>query len=324
MPFSEPSSFNLSNTYHPDSFHQSSSGPSSSTSGSPKNMDFPRSTSPVDARTKNARAQARHRAKRKAYIENLENTVRQLRAAVSQGLSPQAQAQAQVLERENARLRAEAQYLRAQLNSLGEPATGPLSSSWVPAPSQNANSSMRLPSALGLSASSSSSPSHSSMSDYQRLRSALSAENLRSGHSPESRRDRAAASAPYSVDPMRRNSYRPQDYQYTLQTVDATAGSTSAAASLLSSPYQQSGSSSSSTVADLYEQNYAAYSYSGASTSSTQQAPTSTVYSNAPIAAPQSSYPPLSSYTASLYGLSEPQYTGSQEDIKPVIDQSQN
>lgn len=137
--------------------------------------------------SKNARAQARHRAKRKAYIENvsparhqvvvrsqvppsppsltvgaistqLETSVRQLRIAVTSGLSPEAAAQAQLLERENARLRAEAQYLRSQLGVNAGPLTAPMSSSWsgpshAVAIGQNGNTGrtvgVRLPSIAG-------------------------------------------------------------------------------------------------------------------------------------------------------------------------------
>ncbi|KAG8956582.1 hypothetical protein FRC04_000060 [Tulasnella sp. 424] len=91
-----------------------------------------RPDSPVDTRSKNARAQARHRAKRKAYVENLENTVHQLRAALAAGgSSPDIAAQIQFLEQENARLRAESQALRAQLGASASPTTPTSSSTGV-------------------------------------------------------------------------------------------------------------------------------------------------------------------------------------------------
>ncbi|KAG8927619.1 hypothetical protein FRC01_007165 [Tulasnella sp. 417] len=103
-----------------------------------------RPDSPADTRSKNARAQARltdailaptpssnrHRAKRKAYVENLETTVHQLRAALAaSGSSPDIAAQIQYLEQENARLRAESQALRAQLGGASGSPTTPTSSS---------------------------------------------------------------------------------------------------------------------------------------------------------------------------------------------------
>ncbi|KAG9017652.1 hypothetical protein FRB90_000348 [Tulasnella sp. 427] len=89
-----------------------------------------RPDSPADTRSKNARAQARHRAKRKAYVENLETTVHQLRAALAaSGSSPDGAAQIAYLEQENARLRAESQALRVQLGASATSPTTPTGSS---------------------------------------------------------------------------------------------------------------------------------------------------------------------------------------------------
>ncbi|KAG8935883.1 hypothetical protein FRC02_005882 [Tulasnella sp. 418] len=94
-----------------------------STSSNVSNANLSNSESSSDPRTKNARAQARHRAKRKAYVEQLEATVHSLRAAVNLNMtSPTVAAKIQYLEEENARLRRESQALRARLES----ATGAL------------------------------------------------------------------------------------------------------------------------------------------------------------------------------------------------------
>ncbi|KAI0033018.1 hypothetical protein K488DRAFT_21578, partial [Vararia minispora EC-137] len=68
-------------------------------------------------RSRNAKAQARHRAKRKAYIEQLEQTVTKLQTALA--LSPEQvaalpppSARIRQLEHENATLRAENDDLR--------------------------------------------------------------------------------------------------------------------------------------------------------------------------------------------------------------------
>ncbi|KAG8865372.1 hypothetical protein FRB96_000262 [Tulasnella sp. 330] len=256
--------------YYPEPQLQFSTSSSlSSGSGSPADMMNQRSPSPVDARTKNARAQARHRAKRKAYIENLEASVRQLRIAVTSGLSPQAAAQAQLLERENARLRAEAQYLRSQLGANVGPLTAPMSSSWngpsQSTTSQNGNTErtpgVRLPNmagTLGAMSSTRTSPSPSSYAGQPRLRTAYSAENLRINRkSPENRLRRAA---PYAlVGSMRRDVQRQSssqsDYQYTPRQFQAQETETSG--SLDGSPYVQqqpqsprASSYSSSTIAE--------------------------------------------------------------------------
>ncbi|KAI0048671.1 hypothetical protein FA95DRAFT_1456737, partial [Auriscalpium vulgare] len=71
-------------------------------------------------RSRNAKAQARHRAKRKAYIEQLEQTVTKLQTALA--LSPDQVAalppptlRIRQLEQENARLLRENEDLRRQL-----------------------------------------------------------------------------------------------------------------------------------------------------------------------------------------------------------------
>ncbi|KAG9027473.1 hypothetical protein FRB95_007743 [Tulasnella sp. JGI-2019a] len=334
---------------------QPTSSSLSSGSGSPIEMVNQRSPSPVDARTKNARAQARHRAKRKAYIENLETSVRQLRIAVTAGLSPQAQAQAQILERENARLRAEAQYLRSQLGASNGSLTAPMSSSWS-GPSHGAMvgqagntdraPGVRLPYIAGamgpITTSTRTSPSPPSYTGHSRLRAAYSAENLRiSGRSPENRRRRA----PYApVDGMRREVHRQsssqsqQDFQYTPRQFHAQGAD--AGASLDGSPYQQSShpsSYSSSAATEGFDQintstnptySYALkpdqqphYEYQNQTQYEEQDDPT--VYSDTAIVAPQAQpcYPPLSDYTATTFGLNgcAPQYTTAPEDIKPLV-----
>ncbi|KAG9048259.1 hypothetical protein FS837_000395 [Tulasnella sp. UAMH 9824] len=102
-------------------YHHQYSNPSSSSSSPEMSV---RPDSPVDTR--------RHRAKRKAYVENLENTVHQLRAALAaSGSSPDIATQIQYLEQENARLRAESQALRAQLGASATSPTTPTSSAGI-------------------------------------------------------------------------------------------------------------------------------------------------------------------------------------------------
>ncbi|KAF8622396.1 hypothetical protein AX15_007048 [Amanita polypyramis BW_CC] len=75
-------------------------------------------------RSRNAKAQARHRAKRKAYIEQLEQTVTKLQTAL--GLSPDQVAvlpsplaKIRELEQENARIHKENEDLRRMLTEAG-------------------------------------------------------------------------------------------------------------------------------------------------------------------------------------------------------------
>ncbi|KAF8624734.1 hypothetical protein AX17_007065 [Amanita inopinata Kibby_2008] len=75
-------------------------------------------------RSRNAKAQARHRAKRKAYIEQLEQTVTKLQTAL--GLSPDQVAvlpsplaKIRELEQENVRLQKENEELRRMLTETG-------------------------------------------------------------------------------------------------------------------------------------------------------------------------------------------------------------
>jgi regulator of replication initiation timing len=75
-------------------------------------------------RSRNAKAQARHRAKRKAYIEQLEQTVTKLQTAL--GLSPEQVAalppplmKIRELEQENARLHRENEEMRRMLGETG-------------------------------------------------------------------------------------------------------------------------------------------------------------------------------------------------------------
>ncbi|KAF9516075.1 hypothetical protein BS47DRAFT_1341419 [Hydnum rufescens UP504] len=77
----------------------------------------------INSKSRNARAQARHRAKRKAYIEQLEENVTQLQAAMnarsSEGMGPgTSSARLIELEQENLRLRQEINHLRGQLAEL--------------------------------------------------------------------------------------------------------------------------------------------------------------------------------------------------------------
>ncbi|KAJ3764491.1 hypothetical protein EV360DRAFT_77432 [Lentinula raphanica] len=83
-------------------------------------------------RSRNAKAQARHRAKRKAYIEQLEQTVTKLQTAM--GVTPEhvaalppPLAKIRELEQENARLAKENDELRRLLTDSGIPITGPAS-----------------------------------------------------------------------------------------------------------------------------------------------------------------------------------------------------
>lgn len=67
-----------------------------------------------DARARNAQAQARHRAKRKAYIATLEATVADLQNAIQNNGS--GETIIQQLQSENARLRREISFLRSQMD----------------------------------------------------------------------------------------------------------------------------------------------------------------------------------------------------------------
>ncbi|KAG8689158.1 hypothetical protein FRC11_003957 [Ceratobasidium sp. 423] len=106
--------------------------PAARTSHSPPSMheDEPAGTG-LQSRSRNARAQARHRAKRKKYIETLEETVKRLQSIVdAAGLDPNAfpppMPSAHVhshpylreLQDDNARLRREADALRVQIAAL--------------------------------------------------------------------------------------------------------------------------------------------------------------------------------------------------------------
>ncbi|KZV91345.1 hypothetical protein EXIGLDRAFT_837176 [Exidia glandulosa HHB12029] len=91
--------------------HQNASSPESPPSDAGQQQTDP------PPRSRNAKAQARHRAKRKAYIEQLEQTVSRLQAALS--VPPEqlgaSNARVQELEQENMRLHAEIDMLKAQL-----------------------------------------------------------------------------------------------------------------------------------------------------------------------------------------------------------------
>jgi len=86
-------------------------------------LPMAQSTSAADRpeRSRNAKAQARHRAKRKAYIEQLEQTVTKLQTALA--LSPEQVAalppptlRIRQLEQENSKLLRENDELRRQLH----------------------------------------------------------------------------------------------------------------------------------------------------------------------------------------------------------------
>ncbi|CAE6450756.1 unnamed protein product [Rhizoctonia solani] len=109
----------------------------------------------LQSRSRNARAQARHRAKRKKYIETLEDTVKRLQTIVdAAGLDPNAfpppMQSAHVhshpylrdLQDDNARLRREADALRVQIAALtahvsagGSHVTSSLPLHYAPSPS---------------------------------------------------------------------------------------------------------------------------------------------------------------------------------------------
>ncbi|KAI0074350.1 hypothetical protein K474DRAFT_1601681 [Panus rudis PR-1116 ss-1] len=81
----------------------------------------PSASSDRPERSRNAKAQARHRAKRKAYIEQLEQTVTKLQYALSYtpeqvAALPQPVVRIRELEEENAMLRREVAELRHQLD----------------------------------------------------------------------------------------------------------------------------------------------------------------------------------------------------------------
>ncbi|KAG9088521.1 hypothetical protein FS749_002099 [Ceratobasidium sp. UAMH 11750] len=106
--------------------------PPARTSHSPVSHDEEHTGTGLHSRSRNARAQARHRAKRKAYIENLEANVKRLQAIVdANGLDPTAPpppppAHAphphpyviHELQAANDRLRREADEMRVQLEAL--------------------------------------------------------------------------------------------------------------------------------------------------------------------------------------------------------------
>ncbi|KAH7106883.1 hypothetical protein BKA62DRAFT_220039 [Auriculariales sp. MPI-PUGE-AT-0066] len=85
----------------------------SATPPSDESPDALHSSADKPERSRNAKAQARHRAKRKAYIESLEQTVARLQAAVS-GTSD-SHSRVTDLEQENLRLRSENDMLKVQL-----------------------------------------------------------------------------------------------------------------------------------------------------------------------------------------------------------------
>ncbi|KAG8740843.1 hypothetical protein FRC10_003838 [Ceratobasidium sp. 414] len=98
---------------------------------SPMSHDEEHAGTGLHSRSRNARAQARHRAKRKAYIENLEANVKRLQAIVdANGLDPAAPSPPPAhaphphpyviheLQAANDRLRREADDMRVQLEAL--------------------------------------------------------------------------------------------------------------------------------------------------------------------------------------------------------------
>ncbi|KAF8607251.1 hypothetical protein BDV93DRAFT_305188 [Ceratobasidium sp. AG-I] len=108
--------------------------PAARTSGSPPSNDdddLEHAGTGIHSRSRNARAQARHRAKRKAYIESLETNVKRLQALVDahgldsnayQPLPPAAPHShpyaIRDLQDDNARLRREHDAMRVQLAAL--------------------------------------------------------------------------------------------------------------------------------------------------------------------------------------------------------------
>ncbi|KAG9099365.1 hypothetical protein FRC06_005358 [Ceratobasidium sp. 370] len=106
--------------------------PAARSSHSPVSHDEEHPGTGLHSRSRNARAQARHRAKRKAYIENLEANVKRLQAIVdANGLDPAAPPPPPAahaphphpyviheLQAANDRLRREADEMRVQLEAL--------------------------------------------------------------------------------------------------------------------------------------------------------------------------------------------------------------
>lgn len=202
--------------------------------------------------------------------------MRQLRTAVTSGSSPQAVAQAQLLERENVRLRAEAQFLRARLSSIdtSPPLLPTISSSSVPSSSlftpasafgssQNRNEySLRLPSVSdtmvstysclvsvddrlmlvlcfqGQSNSSSSSSASSTYAGQQRSY-ASSMDNSNGARGYESAAEyRRRVTSPYSLDySSTRHSYSQEYPQSTLQQSSSSSVAPLTGSALSPSPY---------------------------------------------------------------------------------------
>ncbi|KAG8905757.1 hypothetical protein FRB99_008330 [Tulasnella sp. 403] len=279
-----------------------------------------RAPSPQDTRSKNARAQARHRAKRKAYVETLENTVHQLRAALSStGSSPESAMQIQYLEQENARLRAESQSLRAQLGTItngaaaaaaaaaGVGVSSPSSSmSYAPQPPSHHSSayggtdaSLRLPSvsdAMGLSRSSSSSM-YGQQQQQQHHSSYLAddAANARGRYYESTVDYRRRVSQPYGLPPA-------------TSTTGTTRRDNSGGYDKGMSGYESerlSGSTSRSSQRSSFQ---------SPTTSEPTNTPSTAYYSSSLYNGSTPSFPPASS-TAGAYVFNNP----AQEETKPYV-----
>ncbi|KEP55048.1 hypothetical protein V565_009250 [Rhizoctonia solani 123E] len=185
----------------------------------------------LQSRSRNARAQARHRAKRKKYIETLEDTVKRLQTIVdAAGLDPNAfpppMQSAHVhshpylrdLQDDNARLRREADALRVQIAAL---------TAHVSAGGSHVTSSLPLHYAPSPSASDAHTPPPNSERDHKKRK--MSAERdhgpLYLDSHPQGRTSPASAST--------------SSLATTNSSIHTQTGSTSASSLSMLSPLQQ-------------------------------------------------------------------------------------